>query len=196
MPILKSSDSKKKNAAAASKKAPSSASKKAPAAVSKKAAASAPPASTSKKAAAPAKQQRVISDSRKMIAECRVKLYDDYRKKCSAKGAECELVKQCGQYGVGSELWPVDQYRMDDENFAKHREKYGPQAARQGKECMNRVMWGDGALRKQLEEACGGTVPAFLLLPAAAPGAVPGAVAAPAAKAPSKKAPSKKGLFS
>ena len=177
--------------AVASKKAVSN--RAAPA--SKKAAAvavaAAPAAAGSKKkvAAVASKRAAAAVDSRKVVADCRIKLYDEYRKKCKAQGAECAMVKECGKFGIGSDLWPVDQFRMTDEAFAKHKAMYGPNGFRMGKECTSRIMWGDAALRKQLEDVCGGRTPAFLLQPP--PGAAP-AAAAPAAARPSSK---KGGLF-
>ena len=96
---------------------------------------------------------------------CRIKKYESYRKTCSdeekkVKGS-CAMVSKCAKHGVGSELWPVDVWHLDNDKFAAVNEKYKDpanpklRAVDVGKRCMNEVMRGDEKFVKEIETECG-----------------------------------------
>lgn len=99
--------------------------------------------------------------------KCRIKEYESYRKTCSEtekkdKGS-CEMVKKCAKHGVGSELWPVEVWHLDDDKFAAVNTKFADpsnpnlRAVDVGKRCMNEVMRGDEKFVKEIEAKCGPT---------------------------------------
>lgn len=100
---------------------------------------------------------RVYDDA----AKCRIEKYEGYRKTCSAdekkQEGSCEMVKKCKQHGVGSTLWPVDLWHLDDEQFKAVNEKFkdpskpNEMPVRNGKQCMNEVMRADAKFVKEIE---------------------------------------------
>ena len=130
--------------------------------------------------------------------KCRIKKYESYRKTCSEtekkeKGS-CEMVKKCAKHGVGSELWPVDVWHLDDDKFAAVNEKFKDpsnpnlRAVDVGKRCMNDVMRGDDKFIKEIETDCGPLEKKKSVRASKKPAAA-AAPAAPAAVKPMSKKP-------
>ena len=97
--------------------------------------------------------------------KCRIRKYESYRKSCSdqekrEKGS-CSMVKKCAKHGVGSELWPVDVWHLDNDKFVAVNERFKDpanpklRAVDVGKRCMNEVMREDAAFVKTIETECG-----------------------------------------
>jgi hypothetical protein len=124
-------------------------------------AAAASPASPRVSKKKSARPPRVYDDA----AKCRIKKYESYRTTCSAdekkQKESCEMVKKCKQHGVGSELWPVDVWHLEDDKFKAVNEKFkDPSKPNEwpvvsGKRCMNEVMRADAKFVKEIETECG-----------------------------------------
>ena len=84
---------------------------------------------------------------------CHSKVYDGYRTLCAKKGAECPLVKECSQHGVGSESWPVTLWHIPPEQWASLSPE-DKKRVLEGKRCMSETMKKDEMLIKALDENC------------------------------------------
>lgn len=54
---------------------------------------------------------------------------------CLAKGDGCEILRECGTFGVGSELWPIDRF-IDGDELNALIAKFGKPNWNQGKRCI------------------------------------------------------------
>lgn len=99
------------------------------------------------------------SKSRREPNTCRIDAYDSFRTECAKMGSDCALVKQCGKYGVGSDLWKVDEWMLKPEQI----KVITPHNFKNGRHCMTKVMWADKALRDRLTQCNpGASEPAVL----------------------------------
>jgi hypothetical protein len=77
---------------------------------------------------------------------CRIEEYNAYRNECAKMGADCPLVRDCGKYGVGSDMWRVEDWMLKPEQI----KAITPHNFKNGRHCMTKVMWADEALRERL----------------------------------------------
>lgn len=156
--------SKKASSATKSKKAAAAASKKASknaagakgaknAAAPKNAAGAAPknaaPVNAAAAAAAALAAKRLPED----VYDCRIKKFTAYRSSCKPGGPKTEadakmcgeIEKRCSQYGVGSDIWPIDFWPKkgdpgSDDRMAKIKATPGYNFG-DGRRCMNEIFW-------------------------------------------------------
>lgn len=107
------------------------------------------------------------ANAKRQQNDCRISLYNKYRTDCKAamdRGEPCSLATECGIHGVGGPYWPVDVWRVPNEDIAKLGDgnlSAGHEKLTAGRDCMTRVMWNDPARRPELD-ACGGPPPIIL----------------------------------
>jgi hypothetical protein len=90
--------------------------------------------------------------------DCRMGLFDGYRKACHAKTAACPAahqaeLAQCSKFGVGSEHWPLDLWPLPQQN--QDALKAAGMNFRKGRKCLSQVWW---KLHEADLKACGPTL--------------------------------------
>lgn len=152
--ILSSAKPASTKAASAKAKSKPASSKSKPASAKSKPASAKTASSSVKKVVAkrPASAPAAMRE-RSPKSECLTKVYEGYRALCAKKGADCPLVKECSQHGVGSESWPVTMWHIPTEQW----DTLSPDDRKrimEGKKCMSEAMKKDDMLIKALDENC------------------------------------------
>lgn len=109
--------------------------------------------SRSNAASSPSGRQRMTPSQmeRDPAVQCRRTVKREYVNECLKKNEDCELIKQCGQFGVGKENWPLNVDRIPEDKFRLFFEKTladgtvvrndeGISMWRQGRTCIRDVL--------------------------------------------------------
>jgi hypothetical protein len=98
-------------------------------------------ASNAKNAASgPARNARGRKPLSEEAIQCKREARLHAGRECVKKGDECEIIKTCGQYGVGRDFWPIDRF-LEGEDFERLKANVSKKDWFKGKDCINKTMW-------------------------------------------------------